>query len=440
MERTIEPLRQPLSGRVRVPGSKSLTNRAMILAALAEPGPQGADTILTHALAAEDTELMAACLAQLNIPIDWDRTLEILRVTAAPRAAWPKEARFFCGNSGTTIRFLAALLSLGHGRFELDGTPRMRQRPIEPLLDALRQLGVHAESIHGSGCPPIRIESQGLSGGSARISGEASSQFLSALLMVAPRAAGPIDIAVEGPLVSWPYVQMTQRVVDYFADRTSDSALFTTAPPASFAIRPLHYFTKRLEIEPDASSASYFLAGAAITGGRMVIEGLNRSSWQGDAAFVDVLASMGCTVEETANPPTLTLVGGPLRGIDVDMNTISDTVMSLAVVALFAQGPTTIRGVAHIRWKESDRLAALAAELRRLGAHVTEQPDGLHIEPAPLRGASLNPHGDHRLAMAFSLIGLRVPGILIQEPDCVAKTYPTFFQHLDKLRGTCESR
>lgn len=443
----IEPLQRPLCGRLCVPGSKSLTNRALLLAALAEPGANGPATTLTHALAAEDTEIMVAALRQLQIPIHWDHAQATIHITSTPRSAWPRQAKLFCGNSGTTLRFLAAALALGEGVFELDGIPRMRQRPIQPLLDVLQQLGVRAMSLHGNGCPPIRIESQGLSGGSVQLAGNQSSQFLSALLMAGPLAKGPITIHLAGPLVSQPYITMTQRMVRYFSQNLPwgenhplaqvhvDSRVMDT-----LSIQPGRYFTQRLAIEPDASSASYFLAASAITGGSVTIEGLNRSSWQGDIAFADLLVQMGCRLEETQNPPALTLHGGPLHGIDVDMNAVSDTVMTLAVAALFAQGPTTIRGVAHIRQKESDRVAALAVELRRVGAQVAETDDGLVIEPRPLQSATLQTYNDHRLAMAFALIGLKVPGIRIQNPGCAAKTYPTFFQDLDKLRQSCESR
>jgi 3-phosphoshikimate 1-carboxyvinyltransferase len=336
-------------------------------------------------------------------------------------------ADLFVANSGTSMRFLTALVSLGHGRYGLDGVPRMRQRPVGDLLSALRQLGVSARSEAGNDCPPVVVEANGLAGGRARIRGDVSSQFLSGLLMAAPRATADITLELDGPLVSEPYVAMTEALLREWGlvvERHPGPLFFIPAP--QHAAVPAWYL-----VEPDASAASYFWAAAAITGGSVGVDGISRDRLQGDVRFVDLLERMGCKVAAGAS---LTVEGGPLHGIDVDMNDISDTVMTLAAVALFAEGPTTIRNVAHIRHKETDRLAALAIELRRLGAAVAEFADGLTITPGPLHGAAVATYNDHRMAMSLALVGLRLPGVVIQDPGCVAKTYPGFFADLERLR------
>jgi 3-phosphoshikimate 1-carboxyvinyltransferase len=337
------------------------------------------------------------------------------------------EADLFVANSGTTMRFLTAMVCLGHGYYRLDGIPRMRERPIEDLLAALRQLGVKAFSERNNGCPPVVIEADGLRGGSIRIKGDVSSQFLSALLLVAPSAEGDMEIEVVGELVSRPYVDMSVAMLRQWG-------LTIDTPTNRLFHIPgrQHGSMWNYQIEPDASAASYFLGAAAITGGRIVIPYLTTRSLQGDMRFADVLGRMGCVLGLERDWPFVQ--GGPLHGIDVDMNDISDTAMTLAAVACFAEGPTTIRNVAHIRHKETDRLAALATELRRVGALVEEFADGLTITPRPLHGAEIETYNDHRMAMSMALIGLRVPGIVIKNPGCVAKTYPHFFTDLERLR------
>ncbi|MCS6853008.1 MAG: 3-phosphoshikimate 1-carboxyvinyltransferase [Gemmataceae bacterium] len=422
----ITPLGRPPRATIRVPGSKSMTNRALVLAALTDPR-HGCE--LHGVLHSDDTEIMARCLSQLGYAVETDWPRERIHVRRAPssRLVPAAAADLFVGNSGTTMRFLTALVSLGQGRYRLDGVPRMRERPIEDLLDALRQLGVHAYSERGNGCPPVVVESTGLSGGTVHVKGDVSSQFLSGLLMAAPLARGPMTITTVGPLVSRLYVTMTLEMMRRFG------ASVETDDPGSFHVRPQpSYQATRFDIEPDATAASYFLGAAAITQGEVTIEGLGQSSLQADAGFLDCLAQMGCEVER--QPTAWRLRGRPLHGIDVDMNTISDTVMTLAAVACFAQGPTTIRNVAHIRHKETDRLVALATELRRIGAEVDERADGLTIWPKPLHAAVVETYDDHRMAMSLALVGLRVPGIVIRHPGCVAKTYPRFFDDLEKLR------
>ncbi len=457
----IVPLAAPPTATVRVPGSKSITNRALVLAALVS---HTSPCALRGALQSEDTEVMVEALRALGFRVLTQWSDSTLFVSSSPGGTLipARGAELFVANSGTTMRFLTAMVALGRGRFRLDGVPRMRERPIEDLLDALRQLRVSAYSEARNGCPPVMVEASGLSGGKVRIKGDVSSQFLSGLLLAAPFADGPVMVTVEGPLVSWPYVSMTVQMLRQWglkgsyhidgacADFDGTEALLgpsrfghasrgvcfhipgNQSPAASPG--PLRTY----HIEPDASAASYFFAAAAIAGGSVTVPGLSAASLQGDVCFVDELERMGCRIErETAS---ITVHGGPLRGIDVDMNDISDTVMTLAAVALFAEGPTTIRNVAHIRHKETDRLAALATELRRVGAEVEEFADGLRIAPQPLHGAEIETYNDHRMAMSMALVGLKVPGIIIKNPGCVAKTYPNFFADLERLRDAASPR
>jgi len=422
----IVPLAKPPCAAVEVPGSKSITNRALVLAALSRTE---AGVTLHDALRSEDTEVMIEALRQLgfSLQVDWDRdSIHITRPPGAcviPAAA----ADLFVANSGTTMRFLTAMVCLGQGRYRLDGVPRMRERPIEDLLAGLRQLGVQATCERGNGCPPVVVEANGLGGGLVEIKGDVSSQFLSGLLMATPLAQGNVTIRWRGPHVSWPYVEMTAAMMRQFGA--------VVEPPLENSFRvpaPQTFGRSAYAIEPDASAASYFFGAAAITGGRVTVRDIPEQSLQGDVGFVDVLADMGCRVERCSSG--VTVHGRPLRGIDVDMNAISDTVMTLAAVACFAEGPTTIRNVGHIRHKETDRLAALATELRKVGAAVEEFADGLTITPRPLHGAVIDTYNDHRMAMSMALIGLKVPGIVINNPGCVAKTYPGFFDDLERLR------
>ncbi len=424
----IVPLENAPHAAITVPGSKSITNRALVLAALSPP-LKGSE--LRGVLQSEDTQVMIQALRQLGFQVwaDWDQRIVRVRREASANPIPAPEADIFVGNSGTTMRFLTAMVSLGEGRYRLDGVSRMRERPIEDLLAALRQLGVRAYSERGNGYPPVIVEADGLNGGLVRMKGNVSSQFLSGLLMAAPLANDSITIQVDGPLVSAPYVDMTLELMWQFGVEVEASDSLTSF---EIPIRPW-YRSRILKIEPDASAASYFFAAAAITEGTVVVPNLARSSLQGDIDFVNVLEEMGCRVLSQENE--LGVKGRPLSGTDVDMNEISDTVMTLAAVACFAEGPTTIRNVAHIRHKETDRLAALATELRRVGAEVDEFPDGLKITPRPLHGAEIETYNDHRMAMSMALIGLRVPGIVIKNPACVAKTYPRFFEDLEKLRG-----
>jgi 3-phosphoshikimate 1-carboxyvinyltransferase len=396
-----------------------------VLAALGRPGEE---SLLDGALRSEDTEVMIEALRTLGFEVrtDWTNTTIGIRRPAGTRRIPAAEADLWVGNSGTTMRFLTALVSLGEGRFRLDGVPRMRERPIADLLAALWQLGVRVESERGNGCPPVVVHAHRLRGGSVRIRGDVSSQFLSGLLMAATAADGDVTVTVDGPLVSVPYVAMTVAMLQrcgFRIDAGDGQFHMPGQQQPSLSSFP---------IEPDASAASYFWAAAAITTGRVTIPGLSDNSLQGDLRFVELLEAMGCRVQHGTEG--IAVEGAALHGIDVEMNDISDTVMTLAAVACFAEGPTTIRNVAHIRHKETDRLAALAAELRRLGAAVEDFADGLRITPRPLHGDLVRTYNDHRMAMSLALVGLRVPGVVLENPGCVAKTYPGFFHDLERLR------
>jgi 3-phosphoshikimate 1-carboxyvinyltransferase len=419
----IRPVAGPLAATIRLPGSKSLTNRALVVAALAEGRSE-----LRGALDSEDTRVMIDSLRRLGIAIDSRDSGTCLQINGCGGRLPATKADLFVANSGTTIRFLTALAALGHGSYRLDGTTRMRERPIQDLLDALGQLGNDAQSEQDNGCPPVVIQSAGLRGGIAKLRGDLSSQFLSALLMAAPYADSPVEIEIDGPLVSQPYIRMTLAVMRDFGIDVSLNDL------TRFEIPRGVYHGRGYEIEPDASAASYFFAAAAIAGGRVTVEGLSRGSLQGDLAFCDCLEKMGCEVRYS--PDRIVVTGRQLRGIEVDMIAISDTVQTLAAVALFAEGPTTIRGVAHIRHKETDRIGDLATELRKLGAEVKELADGLRIVPRPLHAARIATYRDHRMAMSLALVGLRVPGVIIGDPRCTDKTYPNFFSDLERVAST----
>ncbi len=372
---------------------------------------------------------MVDSLQKLGFSVDHTPEEATIRITGDGGRIPSAEASLYVANSGTSLRFLTALVSLGHGTYHLDGTPRMQQRPAADLLMALNRLGADARSDRNNGCPPLTVRADRLDGGHADVRGDVSSQFLSGLLMALPCARHATTIEVQGTLVSVPYIAMTLRVMESFGVAISNRQF------RRFNIEPATYYGRNYAIEPDASAASYFFAAAAVTGGSVTVEGLGTTSMQGDMGFLDVLEHMGCSVERSARSTTVT--GGPLRGVDVDMNAISDTVMTLGAVAMFAEGMTRIRNVGHIRHKETDRISALATELRKLGATVEDQPDGLMIlPPERISPARIATYDDHRMAMSFAVVGLKAPGITIEDPGCVAKTYPGFWDDLARLSET----
>jgi len=411
---------KPVDATVRLPGSKSLTNRALVLAAMARGRSQ-----LDAVLVADDTRLMVEALGALGV----DARLDCERHRATIDGCggfWPSgEADIFCGNAGTVMRFLTAACCLGVGEFRLDGSARMRERPLGDLVGALRELGACIECEASEGYCPLVIRANGLRGGRVRFERPVSSQFVSAILMAAPRAANDVMIEIVGDLPSDPFVRMTLGLMEAFGGTAVEEGMRKFIVPGGQS-----YSGVRYEVEPDATAASYFFGAAAVTGGRVTVEGLGSETRQGDWRFVDVLERMGCRVERE---PRRTTVWGPaegrLRGVDVDLNEMPDVAQTLAVLAAFAEGATHIRNVANLRVKETDRLAALAAELRRMGVEVDTSEDGIVIPGGrPPRAASIETYGDHRMAMSFSLAGLRVDGMVIQEPGCVSKTFPEFFE------------
>jgi 3-phosphoshikimate 1-carboxyvinyltransferase len=423
---TINPVEKPVTGTVRLPGSKSITNRALALAALAD-----GTTTLTGALFADDTQRMVDCLRALGFVTETSEAAETMTVQGRGGVIPATTAELFVGNSGTTARFITPVVALGQGTFTIDGVPRMRERPMGDLLRALRELKVEAESLGANGCPPLRVKAKGLNGGTCTVRADTSSQFLSGLLLAAPCADGSeTQVHLEGPILSAPYIEMTVALVRRFG-----GVIETSAQGRTFTVpgRQRYNAPGLFAVEPDASAASYFFAAAALTGGKVRIPGLGRDALQGDVAFVDVLEAMGCRV--TRGEDFIEVAGAQgLKGVTVDMNAISDTVMTLAALAPFADGPTVIDNVAHIRHKETDRLQAVATELTRLGVRVDERADGITIYPATkITPATIHTYDDHRMAMAFALVGLRARGVVIADPGCVAKTFPDYFTRLEDL-------
>ncbi|HTO70117.1 MAG TPA: 3-phosphoshikimate 1-carboxyvinyltransferase [Myxococcota bacterium] len=402
---------------VHVPGSKSLTNRAFVCAALAE-GPSR----LIGWLESDDTAAMTDGLARLGVRVERAGADVVVHGTGG-NFAIPLHP-IDCRASGTTMRFLTACAALVQGRVVLDGVPRMRERPIQDLADALAALGVQVRTV--AGCPPVTVQGGRLTGGRVAVEASKSSQFLSALLMVAPLAQGEVEITAS-QITSRPYVDLTLETMSSFGISV-DARGETFRIPGGQSYRARAYL-----VEPDASAATYFFAAAAVTGGRVRVEGISAASLQPDVRFVEVLERMGCTVERG---PRWIAVRGPryLHGVDVDLNALPDSALTLAVVALFARGRTAIRNVPNLRLKETDRMAALETELRKLGARVQTSANDLVIEPpAQLTPASIATYDDHRMAMSFAVAGLAVDGITIQNPECVAKTFPGFFDELRRL-------
>ncbi len=428
----ITPIPHPLHAAIRVPGSKSLTNRALLIASLAK-----GSTRLSNALFSDDSRYFAKALQMLGFEVQLDEANHEMSITGLGGIIPADRAELFVGNAGTAARFLSAFLTLGNGEYVLDGDARMRERPIGDLVEALTQLGASIQPLHPSSLilhpsslfPPLKIIASGLPGGKTRVAGNVSSQFLSALLMVAPYAKSPIEIEVSTDLNSKPYVDMTLAIMQDFGVQVERTAYERfTIQPSRF--RPLPSYS----IESDASAASYFFAAPAICGGSVRVENISRKSKQGDIAFLDVLRQMGCKVVEGDGFIEVTGTGS-LRGLDVDMRDISDMAQTLAVVAPFASSPTRVRGIAFIRAKETDRVHALCTELERLGVAVEEHEDGLTIYPCTeIQPAIVQTYNDHRMAMAFSLIGLRCEGIEIENPSCVSKTFPGYFEVLETLR------
>lgn len=419
MIQTITPV-DGLRARVRLPGSKSVTHRALLMAALAE-----GESLVRNPLRAEDTLLTGHALVQLGVQLDWEGNVVRVR---PPRVRWSQPpGPIHLGNSGTSTRLLAGLLAAGCGRFVVDGTARLRERPIGPVLQALAGQGVSCRYLGEAGYPPVEIEARGLQGGDIEIDARQSSQFLSAVLLVAPCAPRDMVVSWLEPLASAPYVHLTLAMLGQWGIEYQWLGINRVLIPA-----PQIYQAQEYLVEGDCSSASYWWAAAAVTGGDIHTSPVGIDALQGDCRFLGILERMGCTVrweEEGVR------VLGPerLQALDLDMNAMPDTVPTLAVVAAFADGATRIRNVGHLRIKESDRIAVVAEELTKLGIAVEELPDGLMIKGGGAHGAAVEAHDDHRIAMAFAVAGLRVPGITIHGAEAVAKSYPTFWDEFTRL-------
>ena len=412
-----------LSGDVRLPGSKSISNRALLLASLAN-----GRTRLDNLLEGDDTRFMRDALETLGISTFDDGESLAVEGVNGPLVTDGRRADLHLGLAGTALRPLAAALTLGNGEFVLDGVPRMRERPVAHLVDALTALGADIDYIGKPGHPPLRVRGRGLDGGDAAIDGSLSSQFLTSLLLAAPLARGPVNVRVTGELVSKPYIDITLDLMSRFGvDVETEAGYRGFRVPATGYRSPGSYL-----VEGDASSATYFLAAGAIRGAGVRVHGIGSGSIQGDLAFADVLQAMGARVSR--HPGTIESSPGTLRGIRADLNHIPDAAMTVAVLALFAEGRTRIDNIYNWRVKETDRLAAMARELRKLGAAVREREDSLTIDPpAELLPAAIRTYGDHRMAMCFSLAALGGVPVTIDDPDCVAKTFPDYFKVFSSL-------
>jgi 3-phosphoshikimate 1-carboxyvinyltransferase len=472
--RAIEPIVGPIDATVIVPGSKSLTNRALVCAALAD----GISTI-EGGLVADDTEAMIEALRALGAGIDERTATLVVTGTGGRLAPGPRELDMRL--SGTTSRFLLPVVALGSGRYRADGRPGLRRRPMGPVLDGLRQLGASVEPEGEPGHLPVTIVAPGgLRGGDVEVSGDTSSQYISGLLLAAPYTRDGVRLRVTTTVVGRPFVDLTLAAMAAFgvdvevteppgADPAPSGATgasgssgssggsgasgssgssggsaasggsatpgTSTAAGLELVVPAGRYRSVRYLVEPDASAASYLLAAAAICGGRVTVDGLGRQSQQGDAGFAALLGAMGARVERTASATTVTGTG-ELEGLgDVDLSAMPDMAQTLAAVAVFADGPTRVRGVGFIRGHETDRVAAVVRELRRCGIEADEEPDGFVVRPGTPGPARIATYGDHRMAMSFALLGLRRPGIEIEDPGCVAKTFPDFWDVLEGLRS-----
>lgn len=418
----IAALPGPLRATVEVPGSKSITNRTLLLAAMAE-----GHSLIENVLFSDDTRFMSEALVRLGFRLNIDEARSTIGVEGRGGEIPTRGAELYIGGAGTAMRFLAAFLTLGTGRFRIDGNARMRERPIGPLLDAMKRLGASIHSERGDDCPPVIVEARGpaFRGGATSVDASGSSQFVSAMLMPAALWPDGLRLTVTGE-AAYPYIEMTLRMMEAWGARSRVKGGTIVIPGGQ------RYRAQRFRVEPDASSASYFAAAAVLVGGTVSLPGFGRNSLQGDMGFLDVLERMGARIEWTDAGVNVTGTGR-LMGVDRAMNAMPDMVATLAAIAPFASSPTRIRKVAFIRHHESDRLRAIATELRRLGAQVTDFDDGLEILPSKLKPAAVNTYDDHRIAMAFAVTGLRLAGVRIKNPGCVAKTFPGFFEKLSAL-------
>ena len=412
-----------ISGRVDLPGSKSLSNRVLLLSMLAEGTTQ-----IQNLLDSDDVRYMIGALEKLGITLQETREKNEISVEGCSGRIPNSDLELILGNAGTAMRPLTAALTLGQGRYVLDGVPRMRERPIVDLVEGLQQLGAKVRLLNGPPGPPVEILAQGLPGGTARIKGSVSSQFLSAILMAAPGAEKDVTLEIDDTLVSVPYVEMTLALMERFGVHVENRDFQEFHIPGKQTYHsPGDFF-----VEGDASSASYFLAGAAITGGTVTVHGCGTESLQGDSKFAEVLEQMGA--ETQWQPHSVTVRGNTLKGVDLDMNRMPDAAMTLAVAALFAEGTTKIRNVYNWRLKETERMKAVTTELRKLGAEVEEGDDYLIIDPPDqIQSTEIETYDDHRMAMAFSLAACGAESVTILDPGCVSKTFPDYFEVLKSV-------
>ena len=406
--------------RVTVPGSKSYTHRMLIAAALAN-----GVSILKNALVSEDTLFTMEALRQMGIQVDVNGT--DVHVNGKSGNLEPCGAAIYLGNSGTSMRLLAALAALGKGTYMLTGNARMQTRPIKDLLDALQQIGIKARSVKNNGCPPIEVTGATISADQVDINCQKSSQYLSALLLIAPTTPQGLEIRVAGGQpVSRPYIDLTVALMKTFGIRLDREGYQKFKVPGGQL-----YHADRYVVEADCSQAAYFWGAAAISGAEITVMGVRTDSAQGDVGFVELLRQMGCRVSRKSN--SIGVAGGPLHAIEADLADMPDQVPTLAVVAAFSRGTTVIRNVAHLKSKESDRLSATVSELKKMGIEATCTADTLVVRGGKPKGAIIDTYDDHRIAMSFAIAGLRVPGVCIRNESCVEKSFPAFWQVLEEL-------
>ena len=414
----IQP-RQPRSACVRVPGSKSLSHRFLTAAALA-----GGDISVQNCLISEDTLLTMDALKKMGVGIE--RAFDQVRINGKNGQLAASAKPLFLGNSGTSLRLVCALAALGQGTYTITGTKRMQQRPIQDLLDGLQMIHVPAEAMNGDGCPPVQVQGGKTTGGTSDLRCGQSSQYLSAMLLIAPCTRDGIEIRVtEGP-VSKPYVDMTLHVMQQFGIQVEQYRHHHFRVAGDQNYRPGSH-----TVEPDCSQAGYFWAVAAITGGDVKVLNTHPDMLQGDIRLLQLLESMGCRVR--VENDGIRVAGGCLRAIDADMSDMPDMVPTLAVVAAFAEGKTHIRNIGHLRIKESNRIEAVVAQLKKMGVGAEDRGDGLDVVGGSPHGARIDTYDDHRIAMSFAVAGMQVPGVEIADPGCVAKSFPDFWEVLEQL-------
>ncbi len=403
---------------IELPPSKSITNRGIILSMLAD----GASKLLNYSHA-DDCQIMMNSIARFGV--HFTKSASELKIKGNSGHFGDSNIDIKVGNAGTVMRFLCSVAGLSGGIIRLTGDQNMLKRPIGDLADTLKLMGINIKT--NNGFPPVTIHGGKLYGGRIKLNSVISSQFVSSLLMIAPYAASDVELEICSNVPSKPYIGITTQLMKYFGINveTSDNLYYIPAGKA--------YKSGTIMVEADASSASYFLTAAAITGGKIILKNLNSDSIQGDTKYINILKEMGCSVN--SGEFGVEIIGGNLKGINVDMNDIPDVVPALAITALFADSPTLINNIRHLRYKESDRISALVCELKKLGANVSHSENSIEIFPGKYKGCAINTYNDHRIAMSFAVAGLRISGISIENPGCVSKSYPEFWNEFEKLEN-----